>query len=316
MVQDSLGNAKLHQGAWITIGSFDGVHAGHRLILKKLIDGARSEDQPSVVVTFHPHPAKVLRPFPDPFYLSTPEEKDAVLSKLGLSSVLTLEFSLNLAGLSAIEFMSILHHQLNFSCLLIGYDFKLGANREGDFLRLQEIGKELGYCVRALDPLQSISQVISSSLIRKKIGSGEISEANTLLGYPYPISGEIIHGDGRGKHIGIPTANIEPWHEKLIPSNGVYAAMASVKGGMHKAVVNIGHRPTFYLKPAKKTIEIHLLDFNKEIYGNQLKLEFHNRIRDELKFGSAEELMDQIKKDIMTSRKVLENAPIEKYLSA
>ena len=316
MVQDSLGNTKHRQGAWITIGSFDGVHSGHRHILDKLIAGAHSEGQASVVITFHPHPAKVLRPFPDPFYLSTPEEKDALLSRLGLTSVLSLKFSRNLSMLSAFDFMSILHHQLKFSCLLIGYDFKLGANREGDFSRLQEIGRDLGYCVKTLDPIQSTSQVISSSLIRKKISAGEISAANILLGYPYPISGEIIHGDGRGKHIGIPTANIKPWDEKLVPENGVYAAMANVNGDLHQAVVNIGHRPTFYSKPAEKTIEVHILNFNQEIYGEKLKLEFYDRIRDELKFGSAEELMSQISKDINTTRKVLSNATTKKYLSA
>ncbi len=305
-----------HQGAWVTIGSFDGVHIGHQQIIKTLTEGAKAENSASVIVTFFPHPAKVLRPFPDPFYLSTPEEKDATLTKLGLNSVLTISFSRKLASLTAFEFMSILHNQLKFSCLLIGHDFRLGANREGDLQKLREIGEQLGYCVRAIEPLQLTSQVISSSLIRKSISEGDIHTANVMLGQEYSVSGEIVHGDGRGRHIGIPTANIEPWKEKLIPKIGVYTAFARLEGRRYKAVVNIGRRPTFYDQPALQTIEVHLLDFDKDIYGSRLSLDFVGRIRDEVKFNSADELMVQIRKDIMGSREALEHATTKKNLSA
>jgi riboflavin kinase/FMN adenylyltransferase len=316
MGSDIAGNKINRQGAWITIGSFDGVHIGHQQIIKTLQDGASKDKTSSIVVTFFPHPAKVLRAFPEPFYLSTPEEKDSALTKLGLSSVLTIRFNQLIAGLTSYDFMKILHNQLKFSCLLIGYDFKLGANREGDIHRLQEIGEELGYCVRAIEPLQATSLVVSSSLIRKLISEGDISTANTMLGHPYPISGTIIHGDGRGKHIGIPTANIEPWSEKLIPKIGVYAALAELDGSHYHAVVNIGNRPTFYSTPSQQTIEVHLLDFNRDIYGSRLCLNFVKRIRDEVKFNSAEDLMLQIRKDIKDSREVLEHATTKKNLSA
>ncbi|MDP2964970.1 MAG: bifunctional riboflavin kinase/FAD synthetase [Pelolinea sp.] len=316
MGSDTAGNKTNRQGAWITIGSFDGVHIGHQQIIKTLVEGAKTEKTSSVVVTFFPHPAKVLRTFPDPFYLSTPEEKDNALASLGLTSVLTIQFNRLLASLTAHKFMSILHNQLKFSCLLIGYDFRLGANREGDIHRLREIGEELGYCVRAIEPLQSTSQVVSSSLIRKLISDGDITNANTMLGRWHAASGEIVHGDGRGKHIGIPTANIEPWSEKLIPKIGVYATLAELNGRLYQAVVNIGRRPTFYSIPAQQTIEVHLLDFNRDIYGSHLCLNFIKRIRDEVKFNSAEELMRQIRKDITDSREVLEHATTEKNLSA
>jgi len=305
-----------HQGAWVTIGSFDGVHIGHQQIIKTLTEGAKAERSASVIVTFFPHPAKVLRPFPDPFYLSTPEEKDAILAKLCVNSVLTINFSHQLAKLTAFEFMVILHNQLKFSCLLIGHDFRLGANREGDFIKLREIGEQLGYCVRTIEPLQSTSQVVSSSLIRKLVSEGEITTANVMLGQDYSVSGEIVHGDGRGRHIGIPTANIEPWKEKLVPKIGVYAAFAQVEGHSLKAVVNIGRRPTFYDQPVLQTIEVYLLDFDKDIYGSHLNLNFVKRIRDEVKFNSADELMDQIRKDIKDSREVLEHATVKKNLSA
>ncbi len=316
MGPDNTENKIKQQGAWITIGSFDGVHIGHQQIIKTLVEGAKADNTASVIVTFYPHPAKVLRPFSDPFYLSTPEEKDNTLSSLKLSSVLTIRFDRKLASLSAYEFMSILHNQLKFSCLLIGYDFRLGANREGDIQKLREIGEKMGYCVRAIEPLQSTSQVVSSSLIRKLISDGDITTANAMLGHWYSVSGEIVHGDGRGKHIGIPTANIEPWSEKLIPKIGVYTALAELDGSLHHAVVNIGRRPTFYNTPVLQTIEVHLIDFNRDVYGSLFNLNFIKRIRDEVKFGSAEELMSQIRKDIMDSREVLENATTKKNLSA
>ncbi len=292
------------------------MHIGHRHIINTLLKGARENNTTSAIVTFYPHPAKVLRPFPDPFYLSTPEEKDTALASLGVGSVLTIRFDRELASLTAYDFMNILHKQLMFSCLLIGYDFRLGANREGGINKLREIGQELGFYVRAIEPLQSTAQVVSSSLIRKLIIEGDITTANTLLGRWYSLTGDIVHGDGRGKHIGIPTANIESYREKLIPGIGVYAALAEVDGNPHQAMVNIGRRPTFYSFPEKQSIEVHLLDFNKDIYGLQLRLKFLKRIRDELKFNSAEELMRQIRKDIYDSREVLEHATTEKNLSA
>jgi len=316
MSSDIAENKKNRKGTWITIGAFDGVHIGHQQIIKTLVDGAKAEGKSSVVVTFFPHPAKVLKLFPDPFYLSSPEEKDNALASLGLTSVLTINFDQKLASLTAYEFMSILHKQLIFSCLLIGYDFRLGANREGDIIRLQEIGEELGYCIRAIKPLQSTSQVVSSSLIRKLISDGDISKANVMLGRWYSACGEIVHGDGRGKHIGIPTANVEPWSEKLVPKIGVYAALAELDGNLHQAVVNIGRRPTFYSFPTLQTIEVHLLDFNQDIYGSRLCLNFVKRIRDEVKFNSAEELMGQIRNDIKEAREVLAHATTEKNLFA
>jgi riboflavin kinase / FMN adenylyltransferase len=307
-------NLVLRQGAWITIGSFDGVHIGHQQIIKTLVNGARADNTVPVIITFYPHPAKVLKPFPDPFYLSTPEEKDIALASLGVESVLTIRFDRELASLTASAFMNILHKQLKFSYLLIGYDFRLGANREGDINKLREIGQKLGFYVKAIEPLQSTAQVVSSSLIRKLITEGDITTANTLLGRWYSLTGDIVHGDGRGKHIGIPTANIEPYREKLIPGIGVYAALAEVDGNLHQAMVNIGRRPTFYNFPEKQSIEVHLLDFNKDIYGLQLRLNFLRRIRDEVKFNSAKELIRQIRKDINDSREVLQYATTEKNL--
>ena len=302
-------------GAWLTIGSFDGVHIGHQQIIKTLVRGAATEKASSLVVTFYPHPVKVLKDIQAPFYLTTPEEKDRELSGLGITSILTIRFNRDLANLSAYDFMKILHDRLKFSCLLIGYDFHLGKNREGDITELTAIGENLGYCVRAIEPLESGSQAVSSSRVRKLIMEGQLGEANKMLGRWYELSGEVVHGDGRGRHIGIPTANISCWSEKLIPATGIYSSWAQLDDRLIPSVVNIGLRPTFYENPTLQTIEVHLLDFNRDIYGSNMRLHFVNRIRYEEKFDSAETLMKQIRADINKSREVLANAPAKKNLS-
>ncbi len=295
-------------GAWITIGSFDGVHLGHQHIIRSLVEQARRSDSPAVVVTFFPHPQKVLRNFEEPFYLSTPEEKDEQMNLLRVGSVLTIHFDLPFSKTPARDFMRCLHSRLAFSRLMIGHDFTLGANREGNFNMLERIGRDLGYRVTAVEPVRMETGKISSSGIRDLLNAGEIAKANRLLGRPYQISGPVVHGDGRGKHIGIPTANLAVWKEKLVPAVGVYAAQAEVDGRTYPSVVNIGHRPTFYEVPADKSIEVHLLQFNRDIYGQQMRLNLVERIRPEMKFASAQELMDQIQQDIRQTKEMLAHA--------
>lgn len=302
-------------GAWITIGAFDGVHTGHRKIIRKLTGGAEKSNSASIVITFHPHPVIVLKKIQYPFYLSTPEEKIRVISDMGVTSILTVNFNEELANLTACEFMKILHNRLHFSCLMIGYDFHLGKNREGDIKKLREIGKQLGYCVQSIDPFEFGSQAVSSSQIRELLLAGKVKQAGQLLGREYEIDGEIIHGDGRGRHIGIPTANLAVWQKKLIPKKGIYASWARLDNQLIPSVVNIGFRPTFYESTNIQTIEVHLLDFNKDIYGMKMNLRFIDRIRDEKKYENADELMSQIHLDIIKSREVLEHAATKKNIS-
>lgn len=292
-------------GPWLTIGSFDGVHLGHQAVIRLLTGESHSRQSASIVVTFFPHPVKVLRGNHQPYYLSSPEEKNQILKSLGVDTILTLHFDHTLASQSAESFIQTLHQQLNFSTLLIGHDFRLGANRSGDIHTLTELGKKLGYRVQAIEPFQLSSKIISSSLIRELLKNGGLSEANALLGRPYSVQGRIIHGDGRGKHIGLPTANLDIWQEKLMPAVGVYAAIAELDGHRWMSVVNIGNRPTFYEKPFEQTVEAHLLDFNQEIYNREMRLRFIRRIRPEIKFDSADHLMVQINQDIQLAREVL-----------
>ena len=293
--------------AWITIGSFDGIHLGHQKIIDNLVKGAKINGAPSIVITFYPHPAVCIRNITDPYYLTSPEEKDQILSKLGVNSILTIHFDHTISQLSPRDFISTLHRQLKFSCLLVGYDFHLGADREGSLKILKYLGDKMGFCVRAIKPLQKQSKPISSSAIRSVLKKGDLSTANTLLGYPYSIEGIVIHGDGRGKHIGIPTANLSVWKKKLLPSEGVYAAFIYINKKRFPAVVSIGFRPTFYEIPEQQTIEAHILNFSDQIYGKQVKLQFILRLRDEKKFGSVKELIQQVRKDISDAEEALRN---------
>lgn len=297
----------LMNGIWITIGSFDGIHLGHQKIIKNLVQGAKRTGSSSIVITFFPHPAAYLRDIKDPYYLSSPEEKDRILSDLGVNSILTVHFDHSISRLSPQDFICTLHHQLKFTCLIVGHDFVLGADREGDLKILEKLGKEMGFCVRVISPLQHGSTPVSSSTIRAALIKSDVSSANKILGYSYSITGTVVHGDGRGKHIGIPTANLSVWEKKLIPAEGVYAAYAVINRKRIPAVVSIGFRPTFYENSVDRTIEAHILDFSEQIYGVQIKLQFIARLRDEKKYGSMKELMGQIRKDISESKKVLSN---------
>lgn len=303
------------KGAWITIGSYDGVHLGHQMIINQLVEGSHENDKTAVVINFFPHPVKVLRNISGPYYLTTQEEKDKILSNLGVDALITLKFDLEFSKQSAETFIRLLHGKLQFSCLLIGYDFKFGADRGGDFQTLSELGDKLGFSVRAIDPFVNNSQPISSSVIRNKIKQGEVKNAANLLGRPYSASGPVIHSDGRGRTIGLPTANLDIWHEKLLPSKGVYAAIANVDSNRIKSVVNIGNRPTFYQEPSQQTVEAHLLDFDGDVYGQEMRLDFIERIRPEIKFGNVKELMVQINQDIQYTREVLAHEPGETDLS-
>ena len=292
------------KNAWLTIGVFDGVHRGHREIIRKLTADAHANNAPAVLLTFDPHPANVLTGR-DIKCLNTPIERADLLGTLGLDIVITQRFTPDLSTVPAQEYMSRLKETLGLSHLLIGYDFALGKGREGNANRLIEIGKELNYSVEVIKALSDESGVISSTEIRKLVATGNATEAAKLLGYNYSLSGPVIHGDGRGRRIKIPTANVDYPKQKVIPSNGIYVCWATIGTDKFMAATNIGFNPTF--TPDKKTpsLEAHLLDFDRDIYGQEVKLEFVARLRDELKFNSVDALLEQIHDDINKTRDML-----------
>ncbi len=292
------------QNSWLTVGVFDGVHRGHQEIIKKLTTGAHAEDAPAVVLTFDPHPASVLSGH-EIKCLTLPDERADLLGKLGVDVVITEQFTRQLSTVTAYDFMSRLTRQLGLQHLLIGYDFALGKGREGNARRLTEIGSELGYSVEVVSALSDESGVISSTEIRKLIEVGNVAEAARLLGHPYSLHGPVIHGDGRGRTINVPTANISYSHDKMIPAKGIYACWAYLKDKKYQAAINIGTNPTFTPDKQSPNVEAHLLDFRQVIYGEDVRLEFVARLRDELRFDSVEKLLDQIWKDVEIAREVL-----------
>lgn len=293
------------QNSYLTIGVFDGVHRGHREIITKLVDDAHVKNSPAVVLTFDPHPASVLTG-KEIRLLTTPDERAEILHSLGVDVVITQRFTHDLSTATALEYMTRLKHQLGLSHLLIGYDFALGKGREGNAPRLTEIGKELNYTVEIIPALSDESGVISSTEIRKLISIGNVSEANKLLGYEYPLGGIVIHGAGRGKKINFPTANIDYPQSKATPSNGIYACWATLGEEKFIAATSVGFNPTFTPERQVQSVEAYLLDFDRDIYDQYLKLEFVTRIRDEVKFESVEALIQQIGEDVKQTRTLLE----------
>jgi riboflavin kinase/FMN adenylyltransferase len=271
------------ENTWLTIGIFDGVHLGHRALLSRLVDGGQT----------------------DFAYLTPPDEKAARLTTLGVDAVITLPFSLALAAETAEDFMRRLALPLGLRRLLIGYDFALGRGREGNPARLAEIGQRLGYTVETFAPVLQEGRIISSTAIRAALAAGEVAEAARLLGDPYSLSGLVVHGDGRGRHINVPTANLRIPPEKLIPAKGIYATWARVGRERFAAATNIGTNPTFTPEKQTATVETHLLDFNRSLYGQEVTLEFIARLRDEMKFPSVEALLQQIRADIARVREIL-----------
>lgn len=293
------------RNAWLTIGVFDGVHRGHRAIIEKLVREAHKADSPAVVLTFHPHPASVLTG-KEIHCLTTPDERADLFAALGVDVVITQRFTRDLSTATAHEYMSTLKRTLGLSRLLIGYDFALGKGREGNAARLTEIGSELGYGVDVVPAVSDESGVISSTEIRKLVSIGNVTEAANLLGHRYQVGGEVIHGAGRGKKINFPTANIDYPDQKVIPVNGIYACWGMLGAERFMAATNVGFNPTFTPERKVASVEAYLLDFDRDIYGEHLKLEFVARLRDELKFASVEALVEQMHRDVKQTREILE----------
>lgn len=309
--------AEEHDGSavWLTIGSFDGIHRGHQALIRELVKGAKEQCGISTVVTFDPHPSRYLKPSTDPFYLTDPVEREELLRDMGVDGVITLPFNQELATKSPEDFIKLLRERIPFTYIVVGYDFHFGYQRAGDLDLLHQLGKKYGFCAKPFHARIDAGKPVSSSRIRELIKNGDVRAASRLLGRAYTLRGEVIHGDGRGRHIGLPTANLSVWHEKLLPADGVYAARA-IFGEERAALVSIGTRPTFYKDTRLRTIEAYLLEFSGNIYGQNMTLHLLDRLRGEERFDSAEALMLQIAKDEEKSRKVFIDDARKRHLSA
>lgn len=281
-----------------TIGFFDGVHRGHQFMIDSLTTMAHAEGRQSLVITFDRHPRQVVHADYVPQLITTTDEKLQLLNATAADRIEVLHFDTQMAQLSAYEFMrQVLHEKYGVAMLLTGYDNRFGHNRAEGFADYVRYGEEMGMKVLQNTPIDIDGLRVSSSLIRRLIVEGNITEASNCLGHPYSIAGSVAHGFQEGRRIGFPTANIVPESaEKLVPGNGVYATRVSVEGGeWMPAMLNIGTNPTFQRQ--QTTIEAHIIGFEGDIYGRKVRVEFGRKLRDEQRFESVEALQKQLETD-------------------
>ena len=300
---DDLTKARLRQDVVLTIGAFDGVHRGHQALIGAMVERARATNRLAALITFHPHPAAILAPERAPRYLTTPGEKMVLLERLGVDLVVLLSFDRKLAATSAREFMEQVSTNLRLRELWVGADFALGRNREGDVPGLKTLGTEFGYGVRVFEPVQSGSEVVSSSRIRSLLEQGRVDEAARLLGRYPSLSGEVVRGARRGHGLGFPTANLEVRPERAVPADGIYAVFAVLGSERYPAVANIGVRPTF--DNGQRIIEVHIFDFDQDVYGCDLVVEFVAWLRQERRFERVHDLIAQMEQDSLAARRIL-----------
>ena len=287
----------------LTIGNFDGVHRGHLAIFDKVKQIAKAINGQSVVITFDPHPVRVMKPGNGPLLITPIKEKLKLISDAGIDVIFCISFNNQFSAISARDFVKeILVDRIGVREIVVGYDYAFGRGRRGDIKLLRDMGKEFGFNVHVIEPIHLDKTLVSSTYIRDLVLKGDLVEAKRLLGRDYQISGTIIKGEGRGTDLlGIPTANLQTLDE-LIPKKGIYAVIVDMEDGSYYGICNIGNNPTFGGNAL--SIETHLLDFNKDILGKEFTIKFLHRLREEKKFDSKEELVDQIRKDITRSRKL------------
>ncbi len=287
----------------MTLGNFDGVHLGHQRLLGEVARRAARQGLASLVLTFDPHPARVLSPENPPLLITTLERRLQMIASLGVDLTLVMKFTSDLSLLSAREFVEkVLIGKLSPQSVLVGYNFSFGKNREGTPELLKKMGEELGFDVQIIEPVILRGGAVSSSRIREALQEGGVAEAKEMLGCPFEISGVVVKGKGLGKGLGFPTANLA-WDNELLPKNGVYACLVERGGSVHKGVVNIGTAPT--IKGGGLSVEAYILDFSGEVYGDRIKLLFIDRLREERRFEGAAALREQIERDVERGREIL-----------
>ena len=287
------------------MGTFDGVHPGHREVLREMSRRGRRTGRPSVLVTFRPHPLQVLRPQDAPRLLTTSSEKKEILAQTGLDYAVFLPFTRALARYTPRRFVEeVLVARMAVKELVIGYDHGFGRGRSGDADTLDAMGAELGFGVQVVPPVVAGGGPVSSSRIRRALLASDVRAAHTGLGRPYSLRGVVVRGDGRGRRLGFPTANLEIRDSrKLIPGEGIYAVRARLPSGTRDGALHIGPRPTF--PGARATIEVHLLDYNADLYGAELQLDLIERLREVRPFANVAELIGHMNEDVRRARRIL-----------
>ncbi len=292
------------RGTVATVGTFDGVHRGHWTVLREIRERADASDRRSVLVTFDPHPLRIVRPEHAPLMLTTPVEKKEILAESGLDYAVFISFTKALSRYEPRRFVEeILVERLGVEELVIGYDHGFGRDREGDPETLRAIGVESGFTVDVVPPVSVGGAPVSSSRIRETLLQGQVADVIEPLGRPYSIRGIVVRGEGRGKGLGVPTANLRVMErDKLVPPEGIYAVRGVLRDGSYAGALHMGPRPTF--KGSPPSVELHLLEFDRDIYGEEVRVDFIERLRDIEPFVGVDALLEQIRKDVDQAREI------------
>jgi riboflavin kinase/FMN adenylyltransferase len=296
LVEEELAAFSPDKDMLLTIGVFDGVHLGHKYLISQLKEKAGEQNLQSGVVTFRQHPLEILSPGTGLPYLTSLAEKVSLLKNEGIDTIVTLSFTPELAGLSAEQFTGLLQKYLRMRGLVIGPDFSLGRNREGNTDTLRELGKKMGFDVTVVPPAELDGEVVSSTAVRDALADGNMKRVFKLMGRPFSIQGCVVAGDGRGKELGYPTANLEIDTTQSLLPDGVYATRTHIDDRVYKSVTNVGKRPTF--NNGERTVETYILDYQGELYGREITIDFLEMLRGEKRFGTVEELKKQIAEDV------------------
>ena len=298
-----LASAAPQRESLLTIGVFDGVHAGHRYLLNKLRQRAAEKNLLSGVVTFNPHPQSVLHPGKHLPWLNSLEDRIEAFRNLGIDIIAVLTFTPEVAQLGARDFMYLLKEYLKMEGIVVGPDFALGRGKEGNIEALQTLGTEMDFTVEVVPAFTVDGEVVSSTRIRQALTQGDMKKIRDLMGRHFFLRGKVITSDKRGRTLGFPTANLEVSRQQALPGNGIYATITQVDDKRFRSATNIGTRPTF--GEGKRTVETHLLGFKGDLYDREIRVEFVQKVRDELRFPSAEELKVQMKEDVREVETIL-----------
>ena len=295
---------RLRGPVFLAIGVFDGVHRGHQAVISTSADHARETSGTPVVVTFDPHPEKVLRPEAAPHLLSATQHKVALIRALGVEHLLIITFNKQFAATEPEDFVQkLVAHSKPLREICVGHEWSFGKNRRGNLDLLKRLGGNLNFDVVGIPPVKINGAVVSSTAIRRAIETGDLAKTAAMLGREYTILGTVTRGDNLGKKIGFPTANLSA-HSEQFPPNGVYAAEARIDGELHRGVINLGIRPTVSSGKSERVLEIHLFDFNRDIYGHDVEVRFLKFLRPEKKFENLDALVQQIRHDVEQARQL------------
>jgi len=302
-VEEELAKLSPEKDMLLTIGVFDGVHLGHKYLISQLKELARQQDALSGVITFRQHPQEMLSPQTKLPFLTDLDQRTNLLQNEGVEAIITLSFTPELAQLSPGQFLGLLKKYLRMRGLVIGPDFALGQSREGNTDTLRRLGQEMGFSVTVVPPMIIDGEVISSTAIRKALAEGDMKRVRNLFGRPFSLHGRVIAGARRGVELGFPTANLDIDPGQALPTEGVYVSRAHIDDQAHPAMTNIGKRPTF--GSSQRVVEVYLLDYHSNLYGQELAIDIIERLREEKRFDTPEQLKKQIAEDVKQGTAIL-----------